>query len=289
MSFVACDISEFQPVVDNSYPHRWLTFRVCDGSYTDHNARANLAWCKAAKAAGKLDGFAAYVVYRPGLNGTLLNQLDNAAIPTDCVVMVDVESWGNQISGDYSTEINALCTALAKRQESSARVWGYANLNDYATVWRTRPSWLGLVVASYGGQQPVSPGPGPLVGWQYTDGQYVEPGLPSSSPPFGACDHNLILTEVDMTPAELLATLRSPDGQATLLNAVKPLFVADDGHQYRVETLAKLANADLRAQLTQAVTASVQQAVPAAQKDAIQTAVETGVRNVLGSLDNAPQ
>lgn len=283
MSLVACDISEFQPVVNDSYPHRWLTFRVCDGDYTDHNVRANLAWCKAAKAAGKLDGFAVYVVYRPGMNGTLLNQLDNAAIPTDCVVMVDVESWGGQIMGDHSTEINALCTALAKRQGSSSRVWGYANLNDYRTVWITRPSWLGLVVASYGGQQPVSPGPGPLVGWQYTDGQYAEPGLPSSSAPFGACDHNLILAEVDMplTDADV----------AKVADAVwaklRPVFTDDKGSQYRVETLvgealAKVLNPS-------ALAAAIAKQLPDIQPAQITSAVEAGVRQVLGSLDNTPQ
>lgn len=234
MSTVACDISEFQPVVNDSYPHRWLTFRVCDGDYLDHNVTANLAWCKAALAAGKLDGYTVYVVYRPGMNSTILGHLDGAGIPNDCWVMVDVESWGSQITGDHSTEINALCSALAKRQGDQSRVWGYANLNDYRTVWPNRPAWLGLVVASYGGQQPTSPGPGPLVGWQYTDGQYSEPNLPSSSAPFGACDHNLLFMEADM-PLSDTDVQKVADAVWAKL---RPVFTDDAGRQFRVETLA---------------------------------------------------
>lgn len=200
-TLTAVDVSEFQPPVTDAYPHRWLILRCCDGSYVDRNLAHNLAWAVYARKTGKLDGFTVYVVYEPGQNNAILANLDGARVPADCTIMIDVESWGGKIHGNHSGEINALARSLAKRQGSPARVWGYANRGDYAAIWPTRPKWLGLVVASYGGSRPDSPGPGPLVGWQYTDGQYTVPGLPNSSPPFGRCDHNqlYISQEDDMS------------------------------------------------------------------------------------------
>lgn len=188
----ACDVSEFQVPVTDTYPHRWLIFRACDGDYRDHNAAQNLAWCKKAKAAGKLDGYTLYSVYRPGQNSAILDTLDALGVPKDCHLMIDAESWGNAITGNHSPEINSLADRLAARN-GRGNVWGYANRGDYASVWPSRPSWLGLVVASYGSSKPSSPGPGPLVGWQYSDGQDSNPvpaGAPRSSAPFGRCDHN---------------------------------------------------------------------------------------------------
>jgi hypothetical protein len=202
---VAVDCSEFQPPVDDSYPHRWLTFRVCDGSYVDHNAAVNLAWCRRALAAGRLDGYGVYVVYRPGLNTNILNILDWLGVPRDCTVMVDAETWGGQISGDQSAGLNALATGLATRQSSQSRVWGYGNRSDLASMWSGRPSWLGVVVASYGGSRPTDVAH--MIGWQYTDGLYTVPGMPSSSAPFGPCDHNELFLpaqgDLPMTPAEI--------------------------------------------------------------------------------------
>ena len=204
-STVAVDCSEFQPPVDDSYPHRWLTFRVCDGSYVDHNAGVNLAWCQRALAAGRLDGYGVYVVYRPGLNTTILATLDLLGIGHDCTVMIDAETWGGQIGGDHSTELNALANALYARQGAQSRVWGYGNRSDLAGLWPRRPAWLGVVVASYGGSRPTDVAH--MIGWQYTDGLYTVPGLPSASAPFGPCDHNELYLQpqgdLPMTPAEI--------------------------------------------------------------------------------------
>ena len=38
------DVSEFQVPVNDSYPYRVLSIRVCDGTYRDHNFAANYAW-----------------------------------------------------------------------------------------------------------------------------------------------------------------------------------------------------------------------------------------------------
>lgn len=193
---VGCDVSEFQVPVNDSYPHRWLSFRVCDGSYVDRNAGANLAWSEHAVASGRMDGFTVYVVYRPGMNQVILSNLDHLAVPKTCAVMIDAESWGGQITGDHSAELDALANALHARQGGDPNlVWGYGNRGDIATLWSNRPSWLGFDVASYGGSQPAAPAGDHLIGWQYTDGQYAVAGLPSSSAPFGPCDHNIFYIE----------------------------------------------------------------------------------------------
>lgn len=230
MTTLACDISEFQTAVTNAYPHRWLTFRACDGSYLDKRAGRNLAWCVRARAAGKLDGFTVYVVYEPGRNDAILGILHQLDVPTDCVIMIDVESWGGKIRGNWSAEINDLADRLAQRQGAKSRVWGYANRGDFANIWPHRPAWLGLVVASYGGSKPESPGPGPLVGWQYTNGVYRVPGLPSASKPFGPCDHNqLYLTEEDdMTPDQCRAVVR---------DELNLFFTGDDGKPHQARTI----------------------------------------------------
>lgn len=187
--YISCDIAEFQPPVSDAYPHRWLSFRVCDGDYIDRNVGLNLSWALHAKATGRIDGFTVYVVYRPFKNSSVLGTLDRLGVPSDCVVMIDAETWGGQITGDHSAELNQLANALATRQKSQSRVWGYGNRGDLATLWSGRPAWLGVVVASYGGSKPS--GIANLVGWQYTDGQYDVTGLPSASAPFGKCDHNV--------------------------------------------------------------------------------------------------
>jgi hypothetical protein len=231
MDNISCDVSEFQTAVNDTYPHRWLIFRVCDGDYLDQRCRTNLAWAIKARTAGKLDGFTVYVVYRPGKNAAILKHLNDVGLPHDCKVMIDAESWSGAITGDHSTEMNALATAVAKRQGSQANVWGYANRGDYAGIWPHRPAWLGLVVASYGGSKPASPGPGPLVGWQYTDGQYSVAGLPSTTAPFGKCDHNQLYVQEDDMP------LSDADIQKIGTNIVERLFIGADGHPHQADAL----------------------------------------------------
>lgn len=255
MALLACDVSEWQRAVSNSYPHRWLIFRACDGSYTDKRAPANLKWALAARTPRRrvrtalrkttlIDGFTVYVVYRPGQNATILATLDRLGVPRDCVVMIDVESWSGAIRGNHSTEINALADKLAARQGSRDRVWGYANRGDYASIWPTRPAWLGLIVASYGGSKPASPGPGPMVGWQYTNGQWDVPGLPNSSKPFGHCDHNQLYIETapikedDVSAQDVLDALASDKGKALLRSAIMdaPLSREPNDPKYAVSS-----------------------------------------------------
>lgn len=187
---VTADISEFQVPVNDEYTREWLIFRACDGGYIDKHAAHNLAWSVAARAAGKLRNFTAYVVYRPGGNAAILRNLSQLGVPHDCVVMIDAETWGSQIVGDHSAELNALAQTLRTRQGGrSDLVWAYGNRGPDVTVWPHKASWIEWEVASYGGSNPAVPNE---VGWQYTDGTYSEPGLPNSSAPFGHCDHNVL-------------------------------------------------------------------------------------------------
>lgn len=190
MTLTACDVSEWQTAVNNAYPHRWLIFRVLYGATVDQRCEANLAWAKKAKASGRLDGYTVYVVWLPGENKHILAELDSLHVPTDCHVMIDVESWKGSIRGDHSAEITSLANSLAARQGSKDRVWAYANRGDLNNIYPHRPAWLGLVIAAYGSDKPSNPGPGPLAGWQYTDGTYASGNRPTSSDPFGHCDHN---------------------------------------------------------------------------------------------------
>jgi hypothetical protein len=207
MTQVACDVSYFQPRVDDSYPHRWLILRACDGDFEDPNAAYNLAWCKRRATAGALDGWTLYAVYRPGKVAASLAILDRLGL-AGAHVMVDVESWQGQISGDHSADIASFVQQLAARV-GWGRVWAYANRGDFASIFPRRDPRVGLVVASYGGSRPANPGPGPMVGWQYTDGQYQVPGLPSSSPPFGPCDHNELYVTATAAAAASVAPVSS--------------------------------------------------------------------------------
>jgi hypothetical protein len=189
---VACDVSYFQPVVDDTYPHRWLIFRCCDGNFADPNCDTNARWAVNAVKAGRMDGWTAYVVWRPGLNANVLAHVKG--LPAGGYVMVDVESWGGQISGNHSTEINVLVRAL--QQLRPGRVWVYGNRGDLASIYPNRGT-IPVVVASYGGSKPTDVAN--MIGWQYTDGTHAVAGLRSSTPPFGACDHNVLYLTAEHT------------------------------------------------------------------------------------------
>lgn len=293
MATVACDISEFQPLVDQSYPYRWLILRCCDGGYVDRHLDHNLAWAVAAKANRRLDGFAVYVVYEPGQNNTILHNLNAAAVPTDCTIMIDVESWDGKIRGDHSTEINQLVAALAQRQAGARdRVWCYGNRGDLASIYPSRPGWLGVVVASYGVPTVTLDGPGRLVGHQYTDGTDTVPGLPSSSPPFGRCDHNQLYL-----PAATPATATAPeeftvDQQAQnefdkiynlLYAALSPVGPDGKPHQVGIDTIvARRTNPILAAVASpEQIAAAVVKALPPTSSGGLtQADIESAVRTV---------
>lgn len=199
---VTCDVSYYQVPVNNLYMREWLIFRCCDAGFHDPNCDANKAWASAAVASGRIRGWTAYGVFRPGQNAAMLEHA--AMLPAGGHVMVDVESWGGKISGDHSAEINSLVASLRKLFPGQLlpgvdRVWAYGNRADLASIYPNRGNTQ-VVVASYGGSKPAVPN---LIGWQYTDGTYMVPGLPSVSAPFGACDHNVLFLPLVTPPPEV--------------------------------------------------------------------------------------
>jgi hypothetical protein len=158
-----------------------------------------------------------------------MKALDQLGFPADAPVMIDAEKWSGEsyeIFGDHSAQFNDLAARIRKRQgDRPDLAWAYGNRGPDLVVWPHKASWLGWVVASYGGVKPDVPN---MIGWQYTNGtaQFDAPGRPHATPPFGRCDHNFLyqLPEDDMglsaddktwiqqntvSPAELEAMLAS--------------------------------------------------------------------------------
>jgi len=187
------DVSEWQVPVDDRYPYRVLCIRSNDGDHRDRNWQVNYPWCRSRCDAGTLEFFIVYFVWRPNWRRTVdvLRELVGDPHPR-MAVMIDVESWGGQITGDQSDGVNRAYWAVADWLGDRRRVIGYGNVGDLDRLWRVKPEGIRLVVAAYG-TNPDYPG---KVAHQYTDGQGygtgLEPGtaLPDGAPPFGYCDMN---------------------------------------------------------------------------------------------------
>jgi hypothetical protein len=173
------DVSEYQRVVDDRYPHPVLAIRACDGAYRDKNFHANHNWARAALDAGKLHVLIIYLVYRPNWQqsfDTLRSMVGDPHPRT--VVMIDVESWGGQITGDHSSNLNNLHAAISQWLGNPRRVIGYGNANDLNTLWPRQPQGIQHVIAAYG-HKPSYPG---MIAHQFADDCPVDP--------FGPCDAN---------------------------------------------------------------------------------------------------
>lgn len=184
------DVSEFQAAVDDSYPYKVLSIRVCDGTYRDHKFAQNYAWMRRALDSGKLTFGIVYTYVRPDIwqanADTVRAMIDaNGGLHPRVALMLDVESGGNP-AGNQSDSINRLYADLVAYVGNRARIIGYGNVSDLDTCWRDRPAGIRLVVAGYGAN-PDYPG---KVAHQYTDGQGYGGGLPEGAPPFGNCDMN---------------------------------------------------------------------------------------------------
>lgn len=174
------DVSYFQPIVTDEYPHPVLAIRANDGTYEDPAFEHNYEWAQRALADSRLDIIIVYCVYRPNWEQTANTLMSMVGHPIDqLVVMIDVESWNGQIKGNHSANINNMHRKLSDWLGNPRRVIGYGNKGDLDALWPNKPPGVALVVASYGGTTPTYPG---MVAHQYGDNIACNP--------FGPCDAN---------------------------------------------------------------------------------------------------
>lgn len=191
------DISEWQPVLDDSYPYEWLSIRSNDGTHRDTHFSQNWDIATSWLDSGRLRGLIVYCVYRRNWRQVLDTHIAmQGTNRPDVVSMVDVESWGGQIRGDHSNRINRLVWGISDWRGlpifgRPRRVIGYLNPHD-SSIWTERPP-IGFVVPSYGSYPSFPPGAADLqnqmIAHQYTDGQGYGNGLPEG---YGSvrCDMN---------------------------------------------------------------------------------------------------
>ncbi|MDF3281293.1 hypothetical protein [Gordonia sp. N1V] len=191
------DISEWQPVLDDSYPYRWLSIRSNDGTYRDRHFQQNWTIARSWLDSGRLRGLIVYCVYRSNWRDVMTTHIEmQGEDRPDVVSMVDVESWGGQIRSDNSDSINRLVWGLGDWRGPHIdgrprRVIGYLNPND-ARIWRVRPP-IGFVIPSYGALPRFPAGTDDLrrqmIAHQYTNGDGYGHGLPEG---YGTvrCDMN---------------------------------------------------------------------------------------------------
>jgi hypothetical protein len=175
------DVSEWQVGVDDSYPYPVLCIRSNDGTHRDRRWVNNYGWCLRNTDSGRLTFFIVYFVWRvnwPAAVDTFKKQVGTPH--PKMAVMLDVESWGGQIRGNRSAEINASYEAVGAFVGSNAKVIGYGNVGDLNNLWPHKPPGIRLVIAAYG-HNPPYPG---KVAHQYTDGSGygARDGLPDGAP-----------------------------------------------------------------------------------------------------------
>jgi hypothetical protein len=201
MTTFYADVSEFQNVVDGSYPYPVFAFRLDNGGRIDYHAVEN--WDH-AKADPRIQVVIAYVVFQPGHRAQILDRVKRffgPHAPAKLVLMIDMES-GAQFAGpgNHSSEANSLALDFAAYLGTPKRVLGYANQYDFRSCWPSRPGWLKLVTASYGASNPGT------FGWQFYGGvpNPHPAGYPTSCHPFGSqVDLNAIQLPIDSIITEL--------------------------------------------------------------------------------------
>jgi hypothetical protein len=198
---IYADVSEWQVPVNDRYQHRVLCIRSNDGDHRDRNWSMNYSWCQSRCDDGELDFFIAYFVWRRNWRQTVdtLKAMVGEPHPR-MAVMIDVEGWGGQITGDQSEGINRAYWAVADWLGEPRRVIGYGNIGDLNRLWPVKPEGIRLVIAAYG-TNPDYPG---KVAHQYTDDHRYGNAttLPNGAPPFGNCDMN---SADGLTPAQFAA------------------------------------------------------------------------------------
>lgn len=175
------DVSHYQGApVDDSYPHPVLCFRTNSGDKLDTLAHENARRAADMLLRGRLQAVIAYYFFRPGQANCDLHRqvLTEAGLWGNgrLVSMIDVEDAAGAIRGDQSAEVNDEAERMAGWYGNPKRVIGYWNPISNPDLWPTRPSWMRLVVPSYGRNpgQPSRKPPG-YFAHQYTDSGSCKP------------------------------------------------------------------------------------------------------------------
>lgn len=204
--FFWTDTSYYNKGLSAAYPHPFACWRIADGTFVDPLAKSNRDAARLLIGKGQMVGHMGYYVPRPSSTSTdaALQVIQSVVGKPDSyfALMQDVESWDGKIVGDHSTYFNDLHNKVANWLGNRKRVIGYANGNDYYTLWQRPPADLRIIGAGYG-INPQLPG---QIGWQYSDGDprwSVPAGWPRSTPSLGAVDQNYS----DLTPAQFAAAL----------------------------------------------------------------------------------
>lgn len=184
------DVSQYQRVVNDSYPHRVFFFRSNTGSVRDRNADQNLTWGLKALDEGRIDILGIYYFFRPGqANCDLWREVvtRGGKIDPRIVCMVDVEGDRGTVAGDNSAEIN---DEIGRVQGwlGGKRVIGYYNPKSDPGLWLTRPN-IPLVIPHYNGTPGTSYEYPNRFAHQYADNV--------ACAPFGPCDANYAPHSVD--------------------------------------------------------------------------------------------
>ncbi|KBX41448.1 hypothetical protein I105_03727 [Mycobacterium tuberculosis OFXR-2] len=142
------DVSEYQVPVNNSYPYRVLSIRVCDGTYRDRNFAHNYRWMRSAFDSGRLTFGIVYTYARPNwwANANTVRSMIDAAggLHPRVALMLDVESGGNP-PGDGSSWINRLYWNLA---DYACGSWSDRLSSSPWCVWESprQPKWRCVVI-----------------------------------------------------------------------------------------------------------------------------------------------
>jgi len=189
---VWADVNEHLGVlVDDSYPGRWISARVNDGTYHDKMWPGVDAWLHTRRGK-RLYGYFAYLVW-PRSEGacswleavqTFRDSLSNRH-RRRLVIMQDVEHWGRpDLIADFSNGLEAQRGHLVDwlhslrpawqrrgllagwyRDRDERRVIGYGNAGDLVTM-ASHVKWRSIILASFTSDEPTHP---IHVGWQFTD------------------------------------------------------------------------------------------------------------------------
>ncbi|AYD83884.1 lysin A, glycosyl hydrolase domain [Gordonia phage Getalong] len=220
------DVSQFQPVSNDDYPHRVFCFRSNTGSVKDSRADANLTWALSALDRGRLDIVIVYYFFRPGAaNCDLWREVvtRDGRIDPRIVCMVDVESGNGSSQGsipnrDHSSEINDEINRV-RGWLGGKRVIGYYNPKADPALWQNRGT-IPLVVPHYGIQPGQSYAYPNRFAHQYSDRVVCAP--------FGPCDANYTDLSIDQLKALFGLTEGAP---VASLNQAQANAVAEGGGQ----------------------------------------------------------